>query len=268
MIDSTQFQAEKINNHIVKWLLDYATNAKVKGFVVGISGGIDSALTSTLCAQTGLPTLCVEMPIHQAESHVNRANEHINQLKKRFPNVTNSRVDLTPTFETFKKDVPTSENEAAYNLSLANTRARLRMTTLYYLAGIHGSLVAGTGNKVEDFGVGFYTKYGDGGVDLSPIADLLKSEVRLLAKYVKVPDSILVAKPTDGLFGDDRSDEDQIGASYDELEWAMQEIEKGKSEKDFTDRKLRVFSIFKRMNFLNQHKMEAIPVCKIPQKLK
>ncbi|WP_339835068.1 NAD(+) synthase [uncultured Flavobacterium sp.] len=268
MTVSSQFQAEKINNHIVKWLLDYATNAKVKGFVVGISGGIDSALTSTLCAQTGLPTLCVEMPIHQAESHVNRANEHIDQLKKRFANVTNSRVDLTPTFETFKKDVPSSENEAAYNLSLANTRARLRMTTLYYLAGIHGFLVSGTGNKVEDFGVGFYTKYGDGGVDLSPIADLLKSEVRQLANFVKVPDNILVAKPTDGLFGDDRSDEDQLGANYDELEWAMKQIENGKTENDFTGRKLKVFSIFKKLNFLNQHKMRPIPVCKIPQELK
>lgn len=115
MTDSTQFQAEKINNYIVKWLLDYANNAKVKGFVVGISGGIDSALTSTLCAQTGLPTLCVEMPIHQAESHVDRANQHIDQLKKRFSNVSSERVDLTPTFETFKNSIPNSENEAAYN---------------------------------------------------------------------------------------------------------------------------------------------------------
>ena len=131
---------------------------------MGISGGIDSALTSTLCAQTGLPTLCIEMPIHQAESHVNRANEHIDQLKNRFPNVFNERADLTPIFETFKNQVPSSENEAVLNLSLANTRARLRMTTLYYFAGLNGFLVAGTGNKVEDFGVGFFTKYGDGGV--------------------------------------------------------------------------------------------------------
>ena len=268
MTDSNQFQAEKINDHIVKWLLDYATNAKVKGFVVGISGGIDSALVSTLCAQTGLSTLCVEMPIHQAESHVDRANEHIDQLKKRYQNVTNDRVDLTPTFEMFKNSVPTSENEAAYNLSLANTRARLRMTTLYYFAGIHGLLVAGTGNKVEDFGVGFFTKYGDGGVDISPIADLLKSEVRLLSKYVQVSESILTAKPTDGLFGDDRSDEDQIGANYDELEWAMAEFEKGKSEKDFSDKQLSVFSIYKRLNFLNKHKINPVPVCKIPQDLK
>ena len=268
MTNSNNFQAEKINQHIVKWLLDYATNAKVKGFVVGISGGIDSALTSTLCAQTGLPTLCVEMPIHQAESHVNRANEHIDQLKKRFPNVFNERADLTPVFETFKNQVPSSENEAVLNLSLANTRARLRMTTLYYFAGIQGLLVAGTGNKVEDFGVGFFTKYGDGGVDISPIADLVKSEVRLLAEFLQVPDSILKAKPTDGLFGDDRSDEDQIGADYNELEWAMNQVENGKTIENFSGREAEVFKIYKRLNTINQHKMNPIPICQIPKNLK
>lgn len=268
MTNSNSFQAEKINQHIVQWLLDYANNAKVKGFVVGISGGIDSALTSTLCAQTGLPTLCVEMPIHQAESHVNRANEHIDQLKNRFPNVFNERADLTPVFETFKNQVPSSENEAVLNLSLANTRARLRMTTLYYFAGLHGFLVAGTGNKVEDFGVGFFTKYGDGGVDVSPIADLVKSEVRLLAEFLKVPESILKAKPTDGLFGDDRSDEDQIGANYDELEWAMSQMEKEKTIEDFNGREAEVFKIYNRLNTINQHKMIPIPICKIPKSLK
>ena len=263
MTNSTSFQAEKINQHIVEWLLDYAINAKVKGFVVGISGGIDSALVSTLCAQTGLPTLCVEMPIHQAESHVNRANEHIAQLKERFPNVTNERTDLTPIFESFKTQVPTSEKEALLNLSLANTRARLRMTTLYYFAGIHSLLVAATGNKVEDFGVGFFTKYGDGGVDISPIGDLMKSEVHALAAYLEVPSSILDAKPTDGLFGDDRSDEDQIGANYDELEWAMRQDENGKTATNFTGREAEVFSIYKRLNTINQHKMNPIPICKI-----
>ena len=268
MTNSNTFQAEKINQHIVKWLLDYATNAKVNGFVVGISGGIDSALTSTLCAQTGLSTLCVEMPIHQAESHVNRANEHIAQLKNRFPNVFSERVDLTPVFETFKLQVPSSEKEAKLNLSLANTRARLRMTSLYYLGGIHGLLVAGTGNKVEDFGVGFFTKYGDGGVDISPIADLVKSEVRLLARHLQVPESILVAKPTDGLFGDDRSDEDQIGANYDELEWAMNQKENGKTQEDFSGREAEVFKIYSRLNTINQHKINPIPVCKIPKDFK
>jgi NAD+ synthase len=142
------------------------------------------------------------------------------------------------------------------------------MTTLYYFAGIHGLLVAGTGNKVEDFGVGFFTKYGDGGVDISPIADLVKSEVRLLAEFLEVPSSILKAKPTDGLFGDDRSDEDQIGANYDELEWAMTQMENGKTVADFSGREAVVFSIFKRLNFINQHKMNPIPVCEISKKTK
>ena len=260
--------AQKVTEHIIDWLKVYAENAGVKGFVIGVSGGIDSAVTSTLCAATGFPTLCVEMPIHQAASHVNRANEHIDQLKSRFPNVFNERVDLTPSFETFKNSIPTSENEAVLSITLANTRARLRMTTLYYLAGINGFLVAGTGNKVEDFGVGFYTKYGDGGVDISPIADLLKSEVRQLAKFVGVPESILIAKPTDGLFGDNRSDEDQLGATYDELEWAMGEMENGKTIENFEGRQAEVFKIFKRLNQINQHKMQPIPVCEIPKSLK
>ena len=261
MTNSITFQSEKINQHIVKWLLDYATNAKVKGFVVGISGGIDSALTSTLCAQTGMEVLCIEMPIHQAPSHVSRAQEHIKQLKERFPNVKSAASDLTSVFEAFKKVVPEHEDTAKMNLSLANTRARLRMSTLYYYAGIHGLLVAGTGNKVEDFGVGFYTKYGDGGVDLSPIADLLKSDVYALGEYLKVPNSILIAAPTDGLFGDDRSDEDQLGASYDELEWAMLQDEIEKTISDFEGREKDVFTTYKRLNNANQHKMNPIPVC-------
>lgn len=261
-------QAEAVKKHIVTWLKDYATNAKVNGFVVGISGGVDSAVTSSLCAATGLPTLCVEMPIHQAESHVSRGREHIEQLKKRFPNVSNVETNLSTVFEMFKSLVPAGDDNAKYQLSLANTRARLRMTTLYYHAGINGLLVAGTGNKVEDFGVGFFTKYGDGGVDVSPIADLMKSEVYQLAQFMEVPNSILIAAPTDGLFGDDRSDEDQLGASYDELEWAMSQSEAGKEAKDFSDRKFEVFAIYKQLNFVNQHKMNAIPVCEIPNSLK
>lgn len=268
MQKNSTINAEKVNEHIVNWLKTYAQNAKVNGFVVGISGGIDSALTSTLCAQTGLTTLCVEMPIHQAQSHVNRAQEHIAQLKKRFANVSDSKVDLTPVFESFITEAPSSDNEAKLNLSLANTRARLRMTSLYYLAGIHGLLVAGTGNKVEDFGVGFFTKYGDGGVDLSPIADLMKSDVRALALYLNVPESILKAAPTDGLFGDDRSDEDQLGASYEELEFAMNALENGKTAEDFDGRDKVVFEIYKRLNTINQHKMNPIPVCLIPEKYK
>lgn len=264
----TSFQAEAINDHIVNWLLTYATNAKVKGFVVGISGGIDSALTSTLCAQTGLPTLCVEMPIHQAESHVSRARQHIKLLKERFTNVSSAEANLTRVFDDFKTLVPQGETQHSTDLTLANTRARLRMTTLYYFAGITNALVAGTGNKVEDFGVGFYTKYGDGGVDVSPIADLTKTEVRKLAKHLNVNEAILIAKPTDGLFGDDRSDEDQLGASYEELEWAMEHAENGKKPEDFTGREKEVFNIYKKLNTVNQHKMQPIPVCEIPLNLK
>ncbi len=268
MAKKSKIEVGEVNTFIVTWLRDYATQAKVNGFVIGISGGVDSAVTSTLCAQTGLKTLCVEMPIHQHESQVNRGKEHIEQLKARFPNVENSIADLTSTFETFKNAVPTSADAGKLHLSLANTRARLRMTTLYYYAGIHGLLVAGTGNKVEDFGVGFYTKYGDGGVDLSPIADLMKSDVYALAKYLKVPNSILTAAPTDGLFGDDRTDEDQIGASYDELEWAMLADEKDTKSNDLHGREKAVFDIYKRLNLINQHKMTPIPICIIPSKLK
>lgn len=261
MTKKRTINVENVNEQIVNWLKTYAQNAKVNGFVVGISGGVDSAVTSTLCAQTGLQVLCVEMPIHQAPSHVSRAQEHIAQLKARFPNVSSDRVDLTPVFETFKSAVPTSSDTAKLNLSLANTRARLRMTTLYYLAGIHGLLVAGTGNKVEDFGVGFYTKYGDGGVDLSPIADLMKSEVYALGTHLKIPNSILTAAPTDGLFGDDRTDEDQLGASYDELEWAMLASEAGQTAANFEGRERIVFEIYTRLNTANRHKMDPIPVC-------
>lgn len=261
MTKKSTIQVEKVNAHIVNWLKIYAENAKVNGFVIGISGGVDSAVTSTLCAQTGLQVLCVEMPIHQPHSHVTRGREHIEQLKNRFPNVTSVEADLTSVFESFKKIVPADVDTHKLHLSQANTRARLRMTTLYYFAGIYGLLVAGTGNKVEDFGVGFYTKYGDGGVDLSPIADLLKSEVYSLGAYLEVPDSILKASPSDGLFGDERTDEDQLGASYDELEWAMNEDETGKSANDFTGREKVVFEIYKRLNNTNKHKMNAIPVC-------
>lgn len=268
MPKKSSLNVEKANGHIVDWLRDYAQNARVNGFVVGISGGVDSAVTSTLCAQTGLPTLCVEMPIHQDAGQVNRGREHIEQLRRRFANVTHTETDLTPTYEQFRAAVPVAADEAKYHLALANTRARLRMATLYFHAGINGLLVAGTGNKVEDFGVGFYTKYGDGGVDVSPIADLMKSDVYALGEYLEIPESILNAAPTDGLFGDSRTDEDQLGANYDELEWAMLEAEKGKGPKDFSDREAVVFEIYNRLHKANQHKMQPIPVCKIPERMR
>ena len=260
-------QTEKIIDHIVNWLKDYATKANVNGFVIGISGGIDSAVTSTLCAKTGLPVLCIEMPIHQAPSHVSRAQEHIADLKRKFPKVTDTRADLTPVFEEFKTEVTLEGKQEVVDMALANTRARLRMTTLYYYAGLLGRLVAGTGNKVEDFGVGFYTKYGDGGVDLSPIADLMKSEVYELAEVLDICNSIRVAKPSDGLFGDARSDEDQIGANYDELEWAMKMQDQGQVANDFSGREQEVFKIYTSYNRRNKHKMDPIPVCVIPKEL-
>ena len=257
-------QVDKVIEHIVDWLKAYATNAGIKGFVVGISGGIDSAVTSSLCAKTGLEVLCVEMPIHQAQSQVSRGKEHISQLKNRFATVSDVEVDLTPVFESLKMSLPEADGNEQLNLSLANVRARLRMTTLYYFAGLHKYLVAGTGNKVEDFGVGFFTKYGDGGVDLSPIADLMKSQVYVLAKALEVPQRIQKAKPTDGLWGDDRTDEDQIGASYDQLEWAMHQAEKGLNPEDFEDEEHRVMQLYLRLHRANLHKMNPIPVCKIP----
>ena len=260
--------AVKVAAHITEWLKDYALKAGVNGFVVGVSGGVDSAVTSMLCARTGLEVLCLEMPIHQAQNQVSRAQEHIEALKERYGNVRSERVELTGVFEEFISACPVEEDSDRRSLSLANTRARLRMTTLYYFAGLRGLLVAGTGNKVEDFGVGFFTKYGDGGVDLSPIADLLKSEVYELAAHLGVVESIREAQPTDGLFGDSRTDEDQLGASYDELEWAMQQVGLGNSEEDFSGRQKEVMGIYLRLNRANRHKMVEIPVCPVGEELK
>lgn len=261
-------QTQKVVNHIVNWLKDYALKAGTKGFVIGVSGGIDSAVTSTLCAKTGLPLLCLEMPIHQAPSQVNRALKHIEWLKLNFNKVRMTQVNLTPVFDSLIDALPRVEDEESRFMSLANSRARLRMTTLYYFAALEQYLVAGTGNKVEDFGVGFYTKYGDGGVDLSPIADLLKTEVYTIAKYLGINKDIIDAAPTDGLWGDDRTDEDQIGATYPELEWAMKQADKGKTPQDFSGREREVFDIYYRFNRANRHKMISIPVCQIPEALK
>lgn len=260
-------QTDKVVEYIVSWLKDYAVEANIKGFTIGISGGIDSAVTSTLCAKTGLDLLCLEMPIHQAPNQVTRASNHIEWLTSNFTNVARQMVKLTPVFDSLVAALPTVENEEDRFMSLANTRARLRMSTLYYFAALKGYLVAGTGNKVEDFGVGFFTKYGDGGVDLSPIADLYKSEVYEIAKYLGINDEIQEAAPTDGLWGDNRTDEDQIGASYPELEWAMKMDDEGKKIDDFEGRDKEVFKIYKRFNSANKHKMIPIPICKIPSTL-
>ena len=210
---------------IVDWIKNYKQTNKLNGLVVGVSGGIDSALTSTLCGLSGIKALCLSMPIKQKEDQYLRAERHIQWLKKKFDKVESIDIDLTNIFKEFKLSV---ENSSSSNkLALANTRSRIRMMTLYYYATINNSIVVGTGNKVEDFGVGFYTKYGDGGVDISPIADLMKSEVFEISKALNINNEILEAKPTDGLWDDDRSDEDQIGASYDDLEKVMNRLERG-----------------------------------------
>ncbi|MBL7943802.1 MAG: NAD(+) synthase [Flavobacteriales bacterium] len=268
--------AEAVVSHIVAWLDSYAEKSRVNGFVIGISGGIDSAITSLLCAKTGRKTLLLEMPIYQASSQVSRAREHIQRLRSEFPLVESREVELTNTFDTFVKAVASANPDLSPELALANTRARLRMTTLYYFAGLEGLLVAGTGNKVEDFGIGFFTKYGDGGVDLSPIADLTKSEVYQLAAHLGVVDSIQRAAPTDGLWGDNRTDEDQIGASYPELEWAMDfashHITSDKQQAtDFSElapRQQEVLGIFLQRYRANRHKMIPIPVCEIPDSVR
>jgi len=252
---------QEIINHIVNWLNQYSSNSKTVGFVIGISGGIDSALTSTLCALTGEKVICLNMPIRQHKTEYDRGNEHIEWLKKNYPNVSSAEVNLTSIFEEMEN---TYDKDIQDFLTMANTRARLRMTTLYAYAGHHKLLVAGTGNKVEDFGIGFYTKYGDGGVDVSPIADLMKSEVYALAASVGVTANILNARPTDGLFADGRTDEDQIGATYDELEWAMLYIE-NKESYELNERQKVAMQIYQSRNRANRHKMDPIPVCLIPK---
>lgn len=262
-------QTQKVIDHIVNWLKDYATNAKVNGFIIGVSGGIDSAVVSTLAAKTGLKTLVLEMPIRQKADQVDRAQDHIDFLKSNFSNVEGFTVNLTPVFESFETTVNDYKEGAwSKNLALANTRSRFRMVTLYYYGQLNGLLVTGTGNKVEDFGVGFYTKYGDGGVDISPIADLYKTQVYEIAKELNILESIQKAVPTDGLWDADKTDEDQMGASYPELEWAMEQQKAGKTEVDFEGREKEVMKIYLRFNRATQHKMNPIPVCEIPQELK
>ncbi len=255
---------KEIIQHIVNWLKDYSAKSGTNGFVIGISGGIDSALTSTLCAMTGKSVVVLKMPIRQHKPEVDRALEHMIWLKKNFPNVSSEVQDLTPIFEKIENEFPEKIQDF---LTMANTRSRLRMLTLYAYASHYRMLVAGTGNKIEDFGVGFFTKYGDGGVDISPIADLMKSEVYALAKEAGVVESILQARPTDGLFADGRTDEDQIGATYDELEWAMRALENNADEKTYTAREKEVMKIYKDRHRANRHKMNSIPVCKIPREL-
>ena len=248
----------ELAGRIVKWISDYAKENEISTLVIGVSGGVDSAVTSTLCAETGLRTIALSMPIHQRESQNDLSLSHCSWLKSNWNNVETDIIDLSETFDSISLALGSKGNS---EMALANTRARLRMATLYAFAASNEGIVVGTGNKVEDFGVGFYTKYGDGGVDISPIADLYKSEVFSLASSLGIIQEIQEAAPTDGLWADGRTDEEQIGATYEELEWAMREIE-NPSEEEQSERQRKVMVRYMELNKANSHKMKPIPVFK------
>jgi len=235
---------------ISNWIKNYVNTMpnKAESLVIGISGGIDSSVSSTLSAMTGLKTIVVSMPIKQKINQHDLSFKHQQWLIKNFKNVEAYKLELNRLFETFKSSLSKFDNENG----MANSRARLRMTTLYQVAAANKGIVVGTGNKIEDFGVGFYTKYGDGGVDISPIGDCKKTEVWELGRELNILDEIINAKPTDGLWDDGRTDEDQLGLNYNELEEAMSNPNSSNREK------------YEKIRKLNLHKMESIPVCKIP----
>lgn len=271
-----------VKHRISDWLLNYAHNAKQNGYIIGVSGGIDSAVCSTLCAMTGLKLIVVRMSIHQAQDQADCGAKHIEWLKANFKNVSSLDIELT---EAYDKEVELITKSGAFEgisdeqifLSSANIRSRLRMVTLYGVGGAHKLLSCGTGNKVEDFGIGFFTKFGDGGVDVSPIGELMKSEVYALGKELGIIPEILAARPTDGLWSDNRDDETQIGATYDELEWAMNICSKCSNESldsfmsgytnayfiVYSDRERDVIRIYYKRHADNAHKMIMPPICSL-----
>ena len=249
---------KNVAEEISEWIGDYAKKNGIGALVVGVSGGVDSAVTSTISAMTGIDTIVLNMPIHQDRVQNELSERHIEWLKTKWVNVNEEKIDLSSTYDEFCSNMGDGLSE----LSLANSRARLRMAALYAIAGSNNGIVVGTGNKVEDFGVGFFTKYGDGGVDIAPIADLYKSDVFAIGKELGVIEEILDAAPTDGLWDDGRTDEEQIGASYEELEWAMRELE-DPSGSEMTDREKEVMSLYAGMHEANLHKMSPIPVFKL-----
>lgn len=239
---------------IVSWIKDYAFTNNIKSLVIGVSGGIDSAVVSTLCAETGLPTYVLSMPLLSSAKNDMLSDSFVKQLETNYSNVTRVRVELSGVYDKLVHSLNwwTNGNQYTSNdLANANTKSRLRMVTLYQVAGSVNGIVVGTGNKVEDYGVGFYTKYGDGGVDIAPIADLYKTEVWMLGEYLKVDERIISAPPTDGLWDDGRTDEDQIGASYAELEQAM-ETGSGPGLEPLL-----------KFSAMNSHKMNPIPTFKL-----
>ena len=246
---------EDLTENIVRWLKDYYyDNNSVKAFVIGVSGGIDSAVVSSLCARTGLPTYVVCMPLESKFENSRLTDVHSKALEAKYENVKRIEVELFSAYDSLLKSIDWWTEKGEYTSSEhanANTKSRMRMVTLYQIAGTVGGIVVGTGNKVEDYGVGFYTKYGDGGVDIAPIADLYKTEVWELGEYLEVDQRIVDADPTDGLWVDSRSDEEQLGASYEQLEEAM-ETGKGPG-----------VEVLKKFNTQNKHKMEPIPTFKL-----
>ena len=235
---------------ISNWIKDYVNKmpSKAQSLIIGISGGIDSSVSSTLSAMTGIKTIVLSMPIKQKSSQHDLSLKHQEWLVKNFDNVEAHTINLDKLFETFESTLSNFDSE----LGMADSRARIRMTTLYQVAAANKGIVVGTGNKVEDFGVGFYTKYGDGGVDISPIADCNKSEVWEIGKSINILQEIIDAAPTDGLWDDGRTDEGQLGLKYEELEEAMNNVNSINRQK------------YEKIRKMNLHKMEPIPVCKIP----
>jgi NAD+ synthase len=241
---------------ITKWIGDYARKNNINTLVVGISGGIDSSVVSALCGRTGIATIAVSMPIRQSKTTHELSLKHGEWLEQNFANVSHETVDLTSPFKHFEKAMDTFSNELAF----ANSRARLRMMCLYQIAQSQGGIVVGTGNRVEDFGVGFFTKYGDGGVDLSPIGDCMKSDVWEMGGYLNILPEIISAAPTDGLWADGRTDEDQLGMTYPDLGVAMQEDEsKIRLSESVNAENLKTYRSIRQRNL---HKMQPIPVCK------
>jgi NAD+ synthase len=243
---------KNLSEQIQNWIIDYVNKNNIKTLVIGVSGGIDSAVVSTLCSRTGIPTVAVGMPLNSKPENTRLSNLQLDFLSKL--NVQTIEVELSDVFKSFESTIP---HHFKSELASANSKSRLRMMTLYHIATNRNGLVVGTGNKVEDFGVGFYTKYGDGGVDISPIADLYKTEVRELGRYLGIPQDIINATPTDGLWDDDRNDEEQIGATYEELEWVM---EYGINKQVYTKKEFNILEIYQNFNNKNNHKMIQIPI--------
>ena len=251
--------------HITKWIKTYVTKNKISTLVVGISGGIDSSVVSALCAQTGLKTIVVQMPIRQNKKLDNRSSMQAGWLLERYrENVTHMSMDLTPVYSAFENKVGPfcsleQEPNESEQLAFANSRARLRMMTLYQIAQSYGGIVVGTGNRIEDFGVGFFTKYGDGGVDISPIGDCMKTAVWDMGREFGLPQEIIDAEPTDGLWTDGRTDEDQLGMTYPELELAMTQAETNSGVDNAQEKKN--LKRYREIRARNLHKMMPIPVC-------